>query len=114
MVLPRSMRLKGYKCFNYLYKEGKRYHGSLMLLRVVKANPKLKKHIEPGSVIETCKCAVAISNKVNKRAVVRNQLRRSIHEHLRIRLAYSGYQKDMWALLSLNPQSSTKSPCCQN
>ena len=42
MVLPKHMRLKGHRCFDFIYKEGSRYYGSSMVLRVAKANTKLQ------------------------------------------------------------------------
>ena len=44
MVLPKSMRIKGYKCFNYIYRHGNRYHDQSMLIRVVKADLTLQKY----------------------------------------------------------------------
>ena len=37
MVLPKEMRLKGYKCFDYIHKHGKRYKGNSMILKVTKS-----------------------------------------------------------------------------
>ena len=42
MVLPKQMRLKGYRCFDYIYKEGSRYYGYSMVLRVSISNSKLQ------------------------------------------------------------------------
>ena len=110
MVLPKSMRLKGHRCFDHLYKEGIRYHQPSVLLRVVKAEPKLHKvkywQYDPKS----CQCAIAISSKVNKKAVVRNRLRRLIHEYLREKLHQGSTHADKWVLFSLKPQSSKIEP----
>ncbi len=110
MVLPKSMRLKGHKCFDYLYREGRRYHETSILLRVVKAEPrhyKIKKH---QSQLLSCRCAIAISSKVNKKAVIRNQLRRLIHEHLRAKLFGVSDHANKWILFTLKPPSSNKDP----
>ena len=80
MVLPKSMRLKGHRCFDLLYREGKRYHQPSILLRVVKADPRLYKLKACLLESNDCRCAIAISNKVSKKAVLRNRLRRLIHE----------------------------------
>ena len=103
MVLPKGMRLKGYKCFNYIHKYSKRYKGNLMILKLVKAH----KHINQGknkSLDSTysCRCAISISNKVSKRAVVRNRLRRLLHEHLRKTLFHQPSFFNYWVLISLN------------
>ena len=110
MVLPKSMRLKGYRCFDHLYRQGARYHESSMLLRVVKAEPRLHKLKINQYGSQACRCAIAISSKVNKKAVIRNRLRRHIHQHLTKRLAHASVHANKWALLSLKPQSSNKDP----
>ena len=113
MVLPQSMRLKGHRCFELLHRYGTRYHSTSMMLRVVKAKPSLLP--QPCRTIDTqtCRFAVAISNKVSKKAVVRNKLRRIIHSHLRERLFFDHSTldlSDLWTLLTLKPNSSTKQP----
>ena len=110
MVLPKSMRLKGHKCFDHLYREGRRYHETSILLRVVKADPRLFKIKTHQSGPQSCRCAIAISSKVNKKAVIRNQLRRLIHEHLRIRLLGASEHANKWVLFTLKPPSSNKDP----
>ena len=108
MVLPQSMRLKGHRCFNYLHRFGYRFHGSSMVLRVIKGNPKLLKPNYRDQKQDSCRCAVTISSKVSKSAVKRNRLRRLLHDHLTIRLSNKRQFSQSWALLSLKPNSSTK------
>ena len=110
MVLPKEMRLKGYKSFDYIHKVSKRYRGSSMTLRVSKANPNLINGFIPPSRNKSCRCAISISNKVSKKAVFRNRLRRLIHDHLRIRLFGKSKYIDRWALLSFNPGCLEKEP----
>ena len=108
MVLPSSLRLRGYKCFDYLYKQGNRYYGSSMVIRVALAKPKLLKKTKTINTKDgnSTKCAISISHKVSKKAVIRNKLRRIFHEHLRLRLGKSNSQN--WALITLKPGSSIK------
>ena len=110
MVLPKTMRLKGHRCFDHLYREGIRYHEASMLLRVVKADNKLHKYKNQPFNSKACRCAIVISSKVNKKAVVRNHLRRLIHQHLRERLSNAIDHSNKWALFSLKPQASNKDP----
>ena len=110
MVLPKTMRLKGHRCFDHLYRYGTRYHEPSILLRVVKAENKLQKFPKKLMASQACRCAIAISSKVNKKAVIRNRLRRVIHEHLRSRLLQASQHSNKWALFSLKPQASTKDP----
>ncbi len=103
MVLPKHMRLKGHRCFDFIYREGSRFYGPSMVLRVAKANPKLK----PNKVISTdrysIKCAISISNKVSKKSVTRNKLRRLFHQHLSDRLSKINCDYEIWAFISLKP-----------
>ena len=110
MVLPKEMRLKGHKSFDYIHKFSKRYRGSSLSLRVSRANPNLINRYSSHSRNKSCRCAISISNKVSKKAVVRNRLRRLIHDHLRIRLFRKSNYKNGWALLSFNPGCLGKEP----
>jgi len=110
MVLPQSMRLKGYKCFDLLHRSGQRYHGDFMLIRVVRAKVHLLSSSCKISNYKTCRFGVAISSKVSKKAVVRNRLRRILHQHLRERLGGLDNHEDKWALLSLKPASLNQEP----
>lgn len=103
MVLPKHMRLKGHKCFDFIYKEGSRFYSSSMVLRVTKANTKIQsKGINSG--IKPCiKCAISISNKVSKKSVTRNKLRRLFHHHLSYKLSNMVIEREVWAFISLKP-----------
>ena len=103
MVLPKNMRLKGHRCFDFIYKEGIRFHSSSMVLRITQANTKLQgKGI--NSAIRPCiKCAVSISNKVSKKSVIRNKLRRLFHQHFSYKLSKIDLNNELWLLVSLKP-----------
>ena len=111
MVLPKHMRLKGHRCFDFIYKEGSRFYSSSMVLRVTKANPKLlAKGKKINSKFSTSiKCAISISNKVSKKSVTRNKLRRLFHHHLSLRLSNMSCDKEIWAFISLKPSSMKNS-----
>ena len=110
MVLPKEMRLKGHKSFDYIHKVSKRYRGSSMTLRVSKANPNLINGFIPHSLNKSCRCAISISNKVSKKAVIRNRLRRLVHRHLIIRLFKKSKHINKWALISFKPRCLDKEP----
>tara|TARA_Y100001968_G_scaffold320565_1_gene353670 strand:- start:6436 stop:6819 length:384 start_codon:yes stop_codon:yes gene_type:complete len=110
MVLPKTLRLKGYKCFDYLYKEGRRYYGPSMVIRTVNAKSKLLKHKSRTMPLSPFKVAVSISHKVSKKAVIRNQLRRLFHEYLSKKQIKKFSQTGIWVLISLKPKSSNESP----
>ena len=110
MVLPKEMRLKGHKSFDYIHKFSMRYRGSSMTLRVSRANPNLINGFKLQPPNKSCRCAISISNKVSKKAVVRNRLRRLIHNHLRIRLFKKSEYINRWTLLSFKPGCLEKEP----
>tara|TARA_Y100001968_G_scaffold55516_1_gene46727 strand:+ start:2097 stop:2483 length:387 start_codon:yes stop_codon:yes gene_type:complete len=103
MVLPKHMRLKGYKCFDFIYREGSRFYGSSMVLRITKSNPKLQSKKINSQITPSIKCAISISNKVSKKSVIRNRLRRLFHQHLAHRLSKIKPDEDIWAFISLKP-----------
>ena len=103
MVLPKHMRLKGHRCFDFIYKEGRRFYSSSMVLRVTQANPKLLIKGFNAQDSPTIKCAISISNKVSKKSVTRNKLRRLFHHHLSLRLSNMACDNEIWAFISLKP-----------
>ncbi|QNJ06787.1 ribonuclease P protein component [Synechococcus sp. MEDNS5] len=107
MVLPASMRLRGHRCFDHLHRRGKRYHGTLMVLRKASSDSKLLRRDAISYLMhaqhQSCRIAVVISGKVHKRAVVRNRLRRLLHDHLRARFEARSEHSDCWLLISLRP-----------
>tara|TARA_B100000700_G_scaffold206557_1_gene227046 strand:+ start:697 stop:1083 length:387 start_codon:yes stop_codon:yes gene_type:complete len=103
MVLPKHMRLKGHRCFDHIYKEGSRYYGPSMVLRVTKATSKLQSKGIHSDRSPSIKCAISISNKVSKKAVTRNKLRRLFHQHFSFRLSNMFVEKEVWAFISLKP-----------
>ncbi len=110
MVLPKEMRLKGYKCFDYIHKSSKRYNSPSMTLRVSRANQNLISPDRTHPCNQSCRCAISISNKVSKKAVIRNRLRRLVHSHLKIRLFKKSKHINKWALLSFKPRCLDKKP----
>ena len=103
MVLPKHMRLKGHRCFDFIYREGSRFNSPSMVLRVVKATTKFQKKEINKNIGPCIKCAVSISNKVSKKSVIRNKLRRLFHQHLSSRLSKVNNGYELWAFISLKP-----------
>jgi len=98
MVLPKHMRLKGHRCFDFIYKEGSKFYSPSMVLRVTNANTKLQVKGINSKIRPSIKCAISISNKVSKKSVIRNKLRRLFHQHLSYRLSNMVVDRDIWAL----------------
>ena len=103
MVLPKHMRLKGHRCFDFIYKEGSRFYSSSMVLRVTDANKKPQVKGKQSKARSSIKCAISISNKVSKKSVTRNKLRRLFHHHLSLRLSNVVCDNEIWAFISLKP-----------
>ena len=103
MVLPKHMRLKGHRCFDFIYKEGSRFYSPSMVLRVTQANTQLQPKGIKSQIKPSIKCAISISNKVSKKSVTRNKLRRLFHHHLSLRLSNMDCDSEIWAFISLKP-----------
>lgn len=109
MALPQRHRLRGRRVFERLLRQGRRIHGTAMVLRLLPADPALlapHDRLQPASA---WRCGVVVSGKVSRRAVVRNRLRRQLHAHL-LKTLSSGAAADpaapLWLLLSLRPGSA--------
>ena len=103
MVLPKHMRIKGHRCFDFIYREGSKFYSQSMILRVTNANTKLQVKAFKPKTRPQIKCAISISNKVSKKSVTRNKLRRLFHQHLSYRLSNMVFEKEVWAFISLKP-----------
>jgi len=110
MVLPASMRLRGHRCFSRLHRSRCRHHGKWMVLRQIDSDRSLLRAELRNQIDTTCRCALVISNKVSKRAVRRNRLRRLLHSHLRKRLEQRSDLSGKWLLLSLRPDAAEAEP----
>jgi ribonuclease P protein component len=110
MVLPASMRLRGHRCFSRLHRSRCRHHGKWMVLRQIDSDRSLLRSELRNQSNTTCRCALVISNKVSKRAVRRNRLRRLLHSHLRKRLEQRSDLAGKWLLLSLRPDAAEAEP----
>ena len=102
MVLPKHMRLKGHRCFDFIYREGSRFYSPSMVLRVTNAHTKPQSKGN-SNVNPSVKCAISISNKVSKKSVTRNRLRRLFHHHLSYKLSNMRFEHEVWAFISLKP-----------
>ena len=110
MALPPSMRIRGHRCFDRLHRSGRRHHGVLMVLRILNEEVELLRPELRRQSQRSCRCALVISNKVSKRSVRRNKLRRLFHQHLRQRLEQRQDLAGIWILISLRPEASAADP----
>jgi len=101
MALPKDMRLKGHRTFNYIHKNSITYHGKLMTFKVARPNPEiLLSHKLPNSS-NKFRVAIAVSKKVSKKAVERNKLRRILQEWLLTNIQKINNHKPYWLLVNL-------------
>ena len=81
-----------------------------MVLRVMREESRLLRPELRRQPPICCRCALVISNKVSKRSVRRNKLRRLLHQHLRQRLENRRDLAGQWILISLRPEASGADP----
>ena len=109
MGLPKTMRLKGHRSFDYIHKNSVKYHGKLMTIKITKSNRKILISHKNTSNLDDFKIAIAISKKVSKKAIARNRIRRVLQESLKKIINQKNNHKSCWLLVNL------KSGCfCNN
>ena len=101
MALPKDMRLKGHRTFDYIHKNSIKYHGKLMSFKVAKSNPEILSKHNLTNTPNNFRIAIAISKKVSKKAVERNKLRRIMHEWLLTNIQKINNHKPYWLLVNL-------------
>ncbi len=101
MALPKNMRLKGHRTFNYIHKNSIKYHGKLMTFKVAKSNPEILLSHNLRNNADNFRVAIAVSKKVSKKAVERNQLRRILQEWLLTNIQKINNHKPYWLLVNL-------------
>ena len=108
MALPSQHRLRGHRVFDRLYRQGRRLHGELMVLRLLAADSSLLTPPLPSQAPSPWRCGFVVSSKVHKRAVRRNRLRRLLQADLLNQPLIC--PSPQWLLLSLKPGSADAEP----
>ena len=101
MALPKAMRLKGHRTFDYIHKNSVKYYGRLMTFKIARSNPKIlisHKNIHNSN---NFKIGISISKKVSKKAVVRNKIRRILQDYLLKNFRQENNHKPYWLLVNL-------------
>ena len=101
MALPKEMRLKGHRTFNYIHKNSTIYHGKLMTFKVARSNPDILLTHKLTNTSNKFRVAIAISKKVSKKAVERNKLRRILQDWLLKNIQKINNHKPYWLLVNL-------------
>ena len=107
MALPKAMRLKGHRTFDYIHKNSVKYYGKLMTFKIAKSNPKILISHNNINSLNNFKIAISISKKVSKKAVARNKIRRILHDYLLKNFSLENNHKPYWLLVNLKPRD----PC---
>ena len=101
MALPKSMRLKGHRSFDYIHKNSVKYYGKLMTLKIARSNPKILISHKNINSLNNFKIAIAVSKKVSKKAVARNKIRRVLQDCLLKNFSPENNHKPYWLLVNL-------------
>ena len=101
MALPKDMRLKGHRSFDYIHKNSTKYYGKLMTFKVAKPKPEILLSHKLSNTSNNLRVAIAISRKVSKKAVDRNRIRRSFQEWLLNNFQKKNNHKPYWLLVNL-------------
>lgn len=73
-MLPQANRIKKKKDFDLIFKKGKTFKGSFLILKVLKNN------------LNRSRFGLMVSLKISKKAVIRNKIRRRASEIIRTKL----------------------------
>ena len=101
MALPKDMRLKGHRTFNYIHKNSIKYSGKLMTFKVARSNPDISLSHKGRYTLNNLRVAITISKKVSKKAVDRNKIRRTLQEWLLTNIQKINSHKPYWLLVNL-------------
>ena len=101
MALPKSMRLKGHRSFDYIHKNSVKYYGKLMTLKVAKSNPEILISHKTSYGLNNFKMAIAISKKVSKKSVERNKIRRALQDSFLKNFKKDDNHRPYWILVNL-------------
>ena len=101
MALPKAMRLKGHRTFDYIHKNSEKYYGKLMTFKIARSNPKILISHKNIYSLDNFKIAITISKKVSKKAVERNKIRRILPDSFLKNYSHKDNHKPYWLLVNL-------------
>lgn len=96
-MLPRENRLTKMKDFEILFKEGRFFSAPLLQAKVWKIDP--NKYPRRKYSLEDLKIGFTVGLKIDKRAVVRNRLKRQMREIVRLLLKSDKLKSGLMLLL---------------
>ena len=101
MALPKEMRLKGHRTFDYIHKNSLKHYGEYMTFKIARSNPKILLSHNFTNPSDNLRIAFAVSKKVSKKAVERNKIRRILQEWLLKNIQKIHNHKPYWLLVNL-------------
>ena len=101
MALPKDMRLKGHRTFNYIHNNSTKYYGKFMTFKVASSNPEILLSHKAKNISNKLRVAITISKKVKKKSVDRNKIRRILQEWLLTNIQKINNHKPYWLLVNL-------------
>ena len=101
MALPKDMRLKGHRTFNYIHKNSIKYYGKGMTFKVARSKPEIILSHKNSNNSNNLRVSFSISKKVSKKAVDRNKIRRILQEWLLKNMQKINNHKPYWLLVNL-------------
>ena len=101
MALPKNMRLKGHRTFEYIHKNSVKFYGKLMTFKLARSNPRILLTHKLNESSNNFRVSIVISKKVAKKAVERNKIRRFFQEWLLRNFNISNNHKPYWLLVNL-------------
>ena len=101
MALPKAMRLKGHRTFDYIHKNSVKYYGKLMTFKIARSNPKILISHKNIHNLNNFKIGISVSKKVSKKAVVRNKIRRILQDCLLKNFSQENNHRPYWLLVNL-------------
>ena len=105
MALPKKLRLKGHRAFNYIHKNSKIYYGKFIDLRIAKSCPRILLSHKNLTFTNNFKLAISVSKKVSKRSVVRNKIRRKLQDDFLKNFKKEYNHIPYWVLVNLKSGS---------
>ncbi|PSN15309.1 ribonuclease P protein component [filamentous cyanobacterium CCT1] len=94
-MLPKHNRLRRSRQFSQVYRQGKKAVSAHLIMRVLPL---------PTALSESPCIGIVISQKVHKRAVVRNRLKRQVRAALRTLLPR--LKPSLWIVINLKPEAT--------
>ena len=101
MALPKDMRLKGHRTFDYIHKNSSKYYGKFMTFKLARSNPEILISHKHKNTSNKLRIAFTISKKISKKAVDRNKIRRILQEWLLTNIQKIHNHKPYWLLVNL-------------